>query len=460
MIETCWILVVALIPLLLIIQFCAGILRIRRDILFIAYFAQVYIYLHLAPTVNMYLMGQEDRKVYALLQWSIFFLFDIPFVVLYNKWIGKNLDNPFGVRNIFLETPALNRFVFSLLVVSASVLFLYVAISNELFFRRIGHEGLAARSASMSMPELVLYRMFSETSTFLLMLGYFLILNCGKKHSVSFTILVCSVAIHTAVYGSFILVNNRLQTMVLLFLLFVTVSYWWKITLDRTVFPVTKLVFIALLLILSANVVLELRGQYERYGEIHHYDVMEFREANYSDVGFALAKRLDGIKLMAQITGPALDNGFMWGQAWIQPLSVLYYMFVDPEKAKELKKKLRTNPKVFIAKFYLNADIPDVASSVLTDLYANFFILGFLFLALVASYLLVFITRQMINPRSRSGLLIGFYLLPFIFKFEKEFLSLMLNMVKFSPMLLLVLFTNPVRLRCEKYKVFVRMLSK
>jgi hypothetical protein len=188
---------------------------------------------------------------------------------------------------------------------------------------------------------------------------------------------------------------------------------------------------------------MDLRTSYGETGGIDGYSISQFFSPSLVIDSAPLAGRLDGIELMAKITRPALEDGFLLGEAWLQPLKVYYFLIFDPKKAIEIKLELKTNPKVFIASRYLGDEIADAPSSMLTDIYGNYFVFAFPIVAVFLATVLGFITKQIFRPKSYRHLYLAIYLLPFIFKFEKEFLTFILNICKFSPVLILMISIKP-----------------
>jgi hypothetical protein len=446
MFELSALLTFILAPAPLLFLFYKKKIDLNQDFIFLVFYSQVFIYIHLAPTINMLHIDKQLQEMYLFTQAMAWLFFELPLIIFYRRIYPKLESIKNRNNHITLPRQANGRIIFFMFLLGFALAFLYLSFEYDLFFRRIGHEGLALRSSQMSFLELVVYRTYSETSVFLLMISILLCLNLKKSDGISTLLPITSTLIHASIYGSFVLLNNRLQTDVLILLIFLIFSLWKTPILKIPIYPARNLLALCLVLLISTKVVSDVRTLYAETGGFKNYSVSELFSTSITANNSSLIRRLDGIELMATITKPALSNGFLWGDAWTSSIAIYYYMVTDPEKARTIKKELKTNPKVYIAEQYLQSNIADSPSSMLTDIYGNFFIFGFIPCAFFLASGLGFVSKQMLQPTSSIALYTALYLLPFFFKFEKEFLTLCLNILKFSPALLLVIAIKPFKL--------------
>ncbi len=439
MLITSCLLTLLIIPLTLMLFFGLKLLSFSRDFVFLIFYFQVYIYLHFSPVLSMRDLSAELQSSYLFLNVVIWFFFSFPLLILYVVLYPRFRVKHRLCRNIKVRLRRVSVCGFGVFVACYSLAFLAIAEKYGLFFRRIGHEGLAYRSSSMSFVELVVYRSFSETSVFLLSLGLFIFLNFSKGKYLYKYIFIGGFLLHALIYSGFVLINNRLQTAVLLTSLFIMFSYWKTLSPKWPLFSMPKIFALCLFLVFSAKLVVDLRDVYSTTGSISGYSITRIFSESESEKGSKLTRRLNGVDLMAKITEPAVREGFLWGEAWARPISIYYYMIFLPEKAKEIKLSLKTNPKVFMINKYLGGDSVDAPSSMLTDLYGNFFIFGFMILAILLVGIISFVSRQITFPSSRKLFVIALYLIPFLFSFEKEFITFIFNILKYSPVLFLML---------------------
>jgi hypothetical protein len=318
-----------------------------------------------------------------------------------------------------------------------SIGFLRVSLPNDLFYRRIGHEALAARSLGLSLPLLALYRSFQETANFLILLHWLAIYQSSPRLRIVRGALWCSLASLLVVYGLFVLVNNRYQTA--LFLLFNFVGFSFFRPLKQNAQPITArtLGFFGLITLVCMQLVVQFRMQIDCQEK---FDLFALRPIAphcqaipHQDEEQTPARwRLNGLDLMARITRPALDQGFLWGKAWVTPVSLYYYALVDRDAYQRIKLETRTNPKTYLLKHYLGDQSPDYFSSLLTDLYGNFAIWLFPLPGLLLGWLAAGLGRVLARPSLSGGSLALLYMLTISLYLEKESLGLLANLIKFS----------------------------
>ncbi len=439
MIITSCVLTFLIIPSILMLFFGLRLLNFSRDFIFLIFYFQVYIYLHFSPTLSLIYLNSVLQSTYLFLNIAIWIFFSFPLLVLYVIFHPRIIAKYRLVRNIKVKFSRARVFGFGLFLACYSFFFLYIAEKYGLFFRRIGHEGLAHRSSSMSFYELVVYRSFSETSVFLLLVGLFVFLNISKGKYLFKFVFMGGFLLHALIYFCFVLINNRLQTAVLVTSLFIVFSYWKTLSPKWPLFSVPKILALSFFLVFSAKLVVDLRDVYSTTGSVSGYSLAKVFSGSESEKGSKLARRLNGVDLMAKITEPAIKEGFLLGEAWIRPISIYYYMIFFPDKAKEIKLSLKTNPKVFMINEYLEGDSVDAPSSMLTDLYGNFFIFGFTILSALLAGMISFVSRQIIFPSNGKFFVLVLYLIPFLFSFEKEFITFVFNLLKYSPVLFLMM---------------------
>ena len=140
---------------------------------------------------------------------------------------------------------------------------------------------------------------------------------------------------------------------------------------------------------------------------------------------------------MAKITGPAERMGWGWGRFWFDPAMLYVYYFTDRPAYEAMKAELRTNPKVYIAKYYLGEDIADTPSIILTDIYANFGVLGFPLAAVIVGLVLGWAGKALVSANRVGQLVLALFLLEKTLYMEKEFFGFVVDLLKFSPAVLL-----------------------
>ncbi|MBO9591137.1 hypothetical protein [Devosia sp.] len=355
-----------------------------------------------------------------------------------------------------------------------AIAFSYFTFSYDLFFRRVGFAGLVERSMRIPFYGLIIHRSFMENAvTLTCALAFLLVLTPMPRITRVYAAFVLIATF--LLYSSFVLSNNRFQSGILFVCICLAVAYSWPkkwnrfylalviggiAALSAYSFKVTENIRTEIYLSghvtpIALNPLLSTRDIYEAtkssLDDGEATDLMkQLRQAEASgmltdgqnpaveDVLAAqierpLKERLNGLDLMAQITRPAFERGFGWGRFWVQPISLYYYYFADQEKFLEMKEELRTNPKVYIASFYLGKEIDDIPSSILTDSYANFSIFAFPAVAIIIGVLLGGVNTTLRSTTSAGAALLAFFVLEKALYVEKEMFALIIDLVKFSP---------------------------
>jgi hypothetical protein len=360
-------------------------------------------------------------------------------------------------------------------------LFAYFTLDYGLFFRRIGFESLSERSLNMPIYALVVHRSFMENAVTLLCTGLLLLMTVQLSRLER----ICAVLMWLptlAFYLCFVLANNRFQSAILMIGLYVTLGYGWlRIKRKRVEVVAVAFVFAALTIYsfrLTENIRDELYIQgcvhvsvanpfenpvniYQRVADnpkicsttgytdtfvaIHQLATEKnkaslpnentsaaIKAAVNEEVARPVDRRLNGLALIAQITGPALESGFGKGQFWIDPASLYYNYIFDRAKYREIKEQMRTNPKVYIVKHYLGEHILDSPSSILTDLYANFSFLGFIVAGLVLGLGVGWTDLVLRHTTSAGAAVLAFFLMEKCLYVEKEFFGFTVDLLKFS----------------------------
>jgi hypothetical protein len=435
--------VTALPPLMALVLLLRRKLSVTRDALFFILAAFLWIYLHLAPTLCLVDIDPTLPRTYWLLQLAVFGLFEVPLTWMYLRSVARSGTlaqvSPRLRAGFTFETHIL------LLGLGTALLALaFVAISAEhvMYFRRVGHEVLAERSLELPLWKLSTYRTYAETSCFL-SLGLLMIafrapgLSARARRAVW-----AAFALHSLVYGFYVLINNRVQTALFLLINFLGWCYWNRRQAKDPIFTAKRIIIFVIALAISMQLVTRLRMQLDFQKSIDlsalTADPSEQMLPDGTRVHIDLTPwrwRLNGLDLMAKITAPALSQGFAWGAAWKIPVQLYFLRFTDPARYHEIKRDLRTNAKVYLLERYLGTKRADYFSSLLCDIYGNFFVYGFLPLGLLLGWLMAWITRSFHSPRTWFEAATALYLLPILYYVEKETIGLFLMALKFSTVL-------------------------
>ena len=314
--------------------------------------------------------------------------------------------------------------IFAYLLFTCALFFIYITVEGNVFFRRIGHKGLAANSLNMPIFWLAFSRLFSETSIFITMVIHVVLLHSGRRHSkiTRFCILGYFLTVLT-----FILINSRMHALVLLLSHFcISAMHGDKKKVYRAVPKLTALAFAAIVVVLVSRATLA-EGQASASSLL-----------SIVNSGASTTERLNGSDILVDLHEDIAQKGLMHGAAWKNSIMVYYYMIFDTAKYFWLKDNMRTTPKVTIYEHYRGEHIIDRPSSIIADVYVNFGALGLILSGVIVGALLSYVRFGLNNTTSTFTFLSSLYLIPLLFQFEKEFISLIIMLLKYSITLFLL----------------------
>lgn len=405
---------------------------IVRDSYFILFLFIFYLYIHLFPQMYIFNGHQNDALKYLFIQLQIFLFFELPLLFFYKQFIGGKYTSSKRGFVIVADTFRVN--IFLMVLVILNIVFLFVAINYALFFRRIGHDALMLLSLQVPKLQFVIYRLFEETAVFLTLILHILIKfseKNRKKVIFVFVLFFSTLLIYQ-------IINSRMQLLVTIF------SHTILVISFKREFNVKKLLRIGFLSIVGVLTVMIFRN------------IIVLEDVDFNSVKSAiedensLDNRLNGIMLISDISSNINNKGFMYGEAWIPSFQVMYYYLLDDNKANEIKENLNTTPKVNILKFYKGNNIVDMPSSLVTDLYPNFGIVGLFFGALLIAFLLFKVCSGLIAPKGSFNFLVVLYLIPLLIQAEKEYLSMLFMIFKYSSILFITLLVKPFNIVFRK----------
>lgn len=398
---------------------------IVRDSYFLLFLFIFYLYIHLFPQMYIFNGHQNDALKYFFIQLQILLFFELPLLFFYKQFIGGKFNCNKRGFVIVADTFRVNLFLIFLVILN--IVFLFVAINYGLFFRRIGHEALMILSLQVPKLQFIIYRLFEETAVFLTLILHILIRFSEKKRTkVIFVFVLFFITL--LIYQ---IINSRMQLLLTIF------SHTILLISFKREFDVKKFFRIGLISIVGVLTVMIVRN------------TIILEDVNFNSVKSAiedessLDNRLNGIMLISDISSNINNRGFMYGKAWIPSFQVMYYYLFDEKKANDIKENLNTNPKVNIMKFYKDINVVDMPSSLVTDLYPNFGIVGLVFGALLMAFLLFKVCSGLIAPKGSVNFLIVLYLIPLLIQVEKEYLSILFMIFKYSSILFITLLLKP-----------------
>ena len=417
--------------------YIGGYIKLKRDFLFLVFIGQSLIYNHIMPTKYVYenLSLTIQIQTYITLQYFVLIFYEIPLILIYffrirNKKINTSISFMVSQKNSFLY----NSFILFCLIFSFG--FLYISITNFVFFTRIGHRALFELTQNLSTIEFLIYRIYKELGLFISVL--LLILKISSGHRNFFNLLNISFVSNVLIYGAFVLVNNRLQSIIFILILSFTYIIFTNIKIKFKV-----LGFVLIAVFYSITVVTNFRDSFsENNGKPKFSQVINpFYESNeYND---PLSNRLNGLYYIAS----AFDKIDTKGYALFKPINHSFKMllgsFYSSEYYLNAKSNLLTNSRSITGVHFFGFASVDTYQTHLSELFLSFGIIGFFLGSIIMANLFVYVTTNIFEPKSIFKLLLAILMTYYILQFEKDFISILLGWVKLIPLLIILsLFLN------------------
>ncbi len=412
----------------------------RHYFFYILYF-QFVVYLHIVPTFYLIFIDNEHAKLYLYLQFASILFFEIPFIFFYLRSIRELNSSREGWNKIILNY---NRIIIlSFYSTIFSILFLVLAIKHRILFLWYGEENMVETLTSLPGYVWVIYRSFNLSgiilAALLLVISYRATSRAMKKVSF-FAFMITS-----GTWFAWAILNQRGSCIVGILMILGVMVYFGRVNLFR---PLT--IFLGLMaLIYTYNVVLNIRwgmGVRHRLTYEMFSPFPKFRQ--YAEGGtrpLSLWWRLNGIELMAMITPEASRQGFAKGEAWAISAYVLFMQPISREAVEEYKRDASSLGKTYLLWRYTSIFEKDYCSCMLTDPYGNFWLFGFLLVALVLGKACAYCVKNVLRPGSALSVIMAIFILAQIIRFEREFVLMVLGSYRAVPGILPFLILNPFK---------------
>lgn len=424
-----------------LLAWLAGGIRLRRDFFFVVMFGQALVYLFVAPSIAALALSLSQRDRYAYFLWWGLPLFVVPFVGSYiiavRAWARRAVPaQQFTVR-----------VVPSVLFASGSIVlglgWLLVALTRNLLYRRLGAEGIAAAQLDLPLIEMVLYRGFMEYAPFLAIVSL-AVLRLGRPPVAWLQLLWrATLALICLLYGVHVLVNSRLAGVLFLAALvgvsYITAAAPPRVRWERGVLAGVVLLGAAYAVRVSENVRerISAGGSALDVGNLNPVGRIGGGEEGYQ-------LRLNGIDLVALISDNVRSQGPAMGKAWAVPLLLQLDPLFRTAATEQLKRAALTTAKSFLLLQYAGIAEPDYYSCMISDAYGNLGLAGLTAVAIVLALACAAAATGLQGGRSAGMVIVSAFILSRVLPFEQEFASLLFGWIKLSPLVLGVLFFNPL----------------
>jgi hypothetical protein len=459
-------------------------LDLRRDLLFLIFYAQAFLYVQFGPWDYMRRTPGAGSlgPAYDVLAVVSVVLFNGLFLATYlwTRGRGEAFARPFSV------SPRTFTFLNAALLGFAAG-FWSIAIRSELVFRRIGNT-IIPKQLTLRFFEFVVYRSYSEGVWFLACVVFAgLVVGAGSLTRLGRAFAYANLA---SIY-MYLVINSRIGLALALALLLGLWALLWRGSgayLPRLAFGAAAA---ALILLYSTSTTERIRVGFGRTGTVTWraflpgLSLEERRAAakipgirrnprpgtsgegglpaeeetigGGSSVGEAvsgmllyraaietpLSLRLNGLDLMARMKPGLEKDGFAWGQAWAAPIALVYLPVLDPPEARRMKMTFDIAAKNYLMRKYTDLDQADYFSCMLSDAYGNFGVVGIALVGVTLGAALGLSVRSLGHPRYSWVPVVALFVLSHVFQFEQEFVTATFLWVKKLPFLAAVLLVNP-----------------
>jgi hypothetical protein len=487
-------------PILLVALVCGALLPIpalilrrldlRRDLLFLIYYAQAFLYVQFGPWD--YLRRTPSAAVlrgdYEALAVLSVILFNGIFLAAYLVARGRGETQTEERR---LQVSSRTFTLLNAALLAFAIAFWVIAITHELVFRRLGNT-IIPKQLTLSLRDFVVYRSYSEGIWLLSSVVFAGLVVGGRRISVWGRVLAVANLASAYLY---LVINTRIGLGLALALL---VGLWALLWRGAGAY-LPRLLAVggaaALVLLYSTSTTERIRVGFGRTNTITWRAFLpglslEEKQAaakipgvrrkprpetaarpagpegeaeeiggTASNIGEAvsgmllyraavetpLSLRLNGLDLMARMRPSLQTDGYAWGRAWKDPVALVYLPIVDPARARRMKMHFDIAAKNYLMRRYTDLDQSDYFSCMLSDAYGNFGALGIALVGLVLGVALGLSVRGLRGPVNALVAVIALFAISHLFQFEQEFVSATILWTKKLPFLAAVLVVNPFR---------------
>ena len=386
-------------------------------------------YLNIFPALDFYFSTDLATNGFTQYQYIVVICFELPMF-----YVASHAAKD---ENVTVRPMLHTRLDPYLPVVLLGVLisFWYVSFRFDLFFRRLGHEGLLRNTAEVPGMLLYLYRAAVETSFFVItFLG--VTLRCTQvkcRYLLRYKLVLVGYLITFAV---FFLVNSRMQFVLLLLCLLCTQPTWARLLLRRL--NLMRFGLLLATLIVGLTVLREL--YLEDNERVDGADLLELLPS----IIWLITSRLDSMAVLYRLHEAGFDPFGFELSGLFHVLNFYISFFIDPAAYEQVKSSLVTSPTVEIVNRLLSTNEVDFPKSMILDMFLSFGIAGLAVAAILLGSLVGRIQRRLSNFRLFSlPFMLSLYSLPMFLEFEKEFIGLAFAFLKWTPMLALLYWLRP-----------------
>lgn len=361
---------------------------------------------------------------YHQLIFSFLFIFPLFYFILLQS--GNNYSST------VIPSRAILNHLAPIALIASALVFLAISIVYDLFLVRLGYSDFLVTTGSTPTVFLYHFRMSIETSFFVILFLIATIRCYPRDKYVRYYKL--ALAVYILIFGVFFLVNSRMQFLLLVLLVISSNYKGGVINLARLAKIGLAVVILALALTLLREFVIE-----------QNYRLDASSAATLlQETLLLIAARLNSVG-MVDMAGQSGYNAF------VPNLDGLWFLIkfnlsvvTNPAYYEHMKAIEITSPSVFVMNGILLRNDVDFPKSMMVEFLLIFGALCLPVLAFVLSKIVTSIQAVLRSsyPADKT-FLIALYILPLLMQFEKEFSGFLLSILKWLPMLILVIVLRP-----------------
>jgi hypothetical protein len=425
--------------------------KLQKDFFLLVFLFQLSIYVFVAPNVYSMNIEAERVNIYSTIQFLCLIFYVLPFLLTYyyltirqeNKHGAEILESSLSKISISKNNHIILLFLFSFLILS--VIFVYVAINYNLLFRRIGHEALYDMTSEVPKLLYYPYKIFSELGLFIIILIFFINIKC-KQNSIKFFSKFTLVT-YLISYGGFVLINNRLQTLILIFSIF---GFNLIIKNKKRIFSKSA-ILILLLSVYLLKVVVNIRNNFvDNDGKVIITKVLNPFYQTQLDSNDPLSNRLNGIDLISIYYPKMYEKGFAFFEPWTHSIKIFFGSLLNTNYYNNSKLNLSTNARSVIVKKYLDINIVDYNQCQLTDIFAVLGPFSLFFASVFTAFIFFKIINSFYLGTKIFMILLFLTMIPFVLEFEKDFMNLAIGWFKYIPLVFIINKLNIYKIESKK----------
>jgi hypothetical protein len=418
-------------------------LHISRNFFFLLLLLQSFLYLNLSPSLLIFNIDNDLKEEYVWIQLYSLVFFTSVFIMTYVYKLNKMyLKKKINISNFVVSKKYYSLISFFVLVLSC--ISLYVKLSRDILFARIGSIATALFVSLSSSYLWLISRLFDKYVLFFFALLVYIWLTSSHKERDIFPIL--SITTIILVYGLFFLINSRIRIVFFAVVILGVMSLHTKSNLFKKKINILPFLLIFLLLLYSFNIATNIRMNYtpETGIKLDYFIPKRIIGTDYNSVT-TLANRTNGIDLIARANRNLTLENLAFGKAWSVPILLATGPFIFKKLVNEYKLKGFTAAKNFIMVNYTDLTSSDYIDCMLTDAYINFWIFGFIIVGFVLGTFCAYIDKNLRYPESSRSIVISLFLVNVISLFEGEFITIFMGIFQGLPFLLFILLINPLK---------------